>query len=176
MAPEWDDVVREFERAAAVHEATQRTLHEVEQYYTAATMQHQQAAQAAERATQEWKLAQALIVLAAQSDAARLDDARWGREVESADISCADGMSTRAYRDQQFAHGISLVDRDVGHIVPRSLGGADHPGNYALLPASVNRSLGNTWNRDVCNWYGAERCARAIAVSRKCGTLHGLGF
>ena len=85
-------------------------------------------------------------------------------------------MSTAAYRALLTGQGVNLAGVDVDHIVPRSLGGADNPANYQLLPSSINRSLGATWNEDKCLGVGTERCARAITASRECGTLRGTGF
>jgi hypothetical protein len=55
--------------------------------------------------------------------------------------------------------------QDVSHIIPRSLGGADHIDNYILTDRSVNISFGN---RDY--WYfaglaGFEKTKRAVALS-----------
>jgi hypothetical protein len=108
-------------------------------------------------------------------DAARYDAARDGREFRG-DPSCAGGMSRHAYRARLTGQGVSLEGQDTGHIVPQSLGGADHPDNYVPMSASQNRSLGNTFSRSICMSYGAQRCARAVAISRKCGTLRGFGF
>jgi hypothetical protein len=85
-------------------------------------------------------------------------------------------MSTAAYRALLTARGIDLTGKDIDHIVPRSLGGADNPGNYQVLSASENRSLGATWNEAKCTSVGEARCARAVATSHECGTLRGIGF
>lgn len=55
---------------------------------------------------------------------------------------CEGHLSTAAYRRQLRAEGVPIAGRDVDHIFPRSLGGADTIENYQLLPSSVNRSLG----------------------------------
>jgi len=55
---------------------------------------------------------------------------------------CEGHMSTAAYRRQLRAQGVPLAGRDVDHVFPRALGGADTIDNYQLLPSSVNRSLG----------------------------------
>jgi hypothetical protein len=165
LAPEWDDWVHEYERAAAAHDAAQRTLREAERLYADASEQHLRAAQVAEVAASEWKLAQALIVVAAAMDAARLDAVRSGREL--GELSCVDGMSPRAYRTHLAEAGVSLTGKDVCHIVPLSLGGANHPLNYIRCDASLNRSLGNAFSRAICDGYaGADRCARHRRVAQ----------
>ncbi len=55
---------------------------------------------------------------------------------------CQGHMSTAAYRRQLRADGVPIEGRDVDHVFPRALGGADNVANYQLLPSSVNRSLG----------------------------------
>ena len=35
----------------------------------------------------------------------------------------------------------SLADLDIDHILPKSVGGQDHPYNYVLLPKKLNNSL-----------------------------------
>jgi hypothetical protein len=172
----WDDVVRKYERAATAHEAAQRALQTAEKMYVAASDEVLQAAETADRAAREWRMAQALIVVAAAADAARLDQARAGRDLKLDALTCVDGMSTHAYRSLLGELGTNLLGKDICHIVPLSLGGANHPANYVPCSASFNRSLGNSWNRDVCRWFGEARCRRAIAVSRKCGAYRGFGI
>lgn len=176
LGQEWDGVVQEYERAAAAHQAAQRTWREAERLYLQASAQFLEAARVAKRAAEEWRLAQALIVVAAAADAARLDRARAGRDLKLEELSCEQSMSTRAYRLLLDPLGTELVGQDICHIVPVSLGGANHPDNYIPCDASFNRSLGNTWNRGVCLDYGEARCRRAIAVSRRCGTYRGFGI
>lgn len=55
---------------------------------------------------------------------------------------CASTVSTRSFRAQLRADGIDLAGKDIDHIWPRSLGGIDHPLNYQVLDAHLNRSLG----------------------------------
>ena len=56
------------------------------------------------------------------------------------------------------AAGVNLVGKDIDHIIPKSLGGADHPSNYQVLDSSLNRSLGATWNREKCQMVSSQ-CA-----------------
>lgn len=55
---------------------------------------------------------------------------------------CEGAMSTQSYRASLRARGISLEGRDIDHVLPHSLGGANHPLNYQPLESSLNRSLG----------------------------------
>lgn len=176
LSATWDDVKAGYRRAAMQSEDAARVLDGAATAYGSASQQSEAARRTAERATQRWKLFQTLVVLAATIDASNIEAARANQAAEAGRVTCETGMSTSAYRAMLSASGIALDGMDVDHIVPRSLGGADHPDNYQLLPASVNRSLGNTWNEDKCLSVGGERCARAVAISRKCGSFRSLGF
>lgn len=55
---------------------------------------------------------------------------------------CEGAMSTQRYRATLRARGVSVEGRDIDHILPHSLGGANHPLNYQPLESSLNRSLG----------------------------------
>ncbi len=116
-----------------------------------------------------WGVLKYVIVLAAAVDAVNLDAATASASAGSTDLSCADGMSTARYR--ALHSGKVPLNSDVDHIVPRSLGGADHPLNYQWLGASENRSLGNYWGPTKCLAVGKVRCALAIAISVKCGSF-----
>lgn len=56
---------------------------------------------------------------------------------------CQGAMRTSEYRRELRARGVDLTDRDVDHVLPHSLGGANHPANYQVLSSHTNRSLGN---------------------------------
>jgi hypothetical protein len=121
---------------------------------------------------------QVLVVVAASIDAGNVDAFR-AHQLEvsrSGDgtVSC-DKVSTAQYRAVLTSAGYNLAGMDVDHIVPRSLGGADNPANYQLLPSSVNRSLGAAWDRSKCEMVGPQ-CAKAVAVSRACGWFRGSVF
>jgi hypothetical protein len=49
------------------------------------------------------------------------------------------------FRPHEKGHGYVLKHSAVAvdHIIPASLGGIDHPRNYALMPARLNQSYGN---------------------------------
>ena len=132
-----------------------------------------EAADAFEKAGIDWERTKLLLLLAASMDLHKemsKDPVR--SKVRSA--SC-EPVSTRAQRRAYEKQGISLAGKDVDHIVPRSLGGADHPSNYMPLDASTNRSIGNMFGKAKCAMpgVGQAKCALAIAISRKCGTFKG---
>jgi hypothetical protein len=121
-------------------------------------------------AEERWKWVRALVVVAAQIDAANLDIARGARP---SDLASCERVSTAAHRRHLLAAGQDVEGMDVDHIVPKSLGGADHPLNYQLLDSSVNRSIGNEWGISKCISVGVMRCAGAVLVSRRCGSFTG---
>jgi hypothetical protein len=51
-------------------------------------------------------------------------------------------MPTDAYRKKLESAGVSVEGKDVDHVIPKSIGGADHPINYKLWDSSTNRSCG----------------------------------
>lgn len=55
---------------------------------------------------------------------------------------CATKARTQAFRTELKNEGYDLSGKDIDHIWPKSLGGADHPLNYQVLDAHLNRSLG----------------------------------
>lgn len=123
-----------------------------------------------EKAATSWRIYREVIKLAIAIDRARAasaSDRRWSTSCEH--------VSTASYRRMLLAQGIDLLGKDIDHIVPRALGGADHPANYQVLDASLNRSLGKTWNIEKCAMAGDRRCAEAVAISAKCGRYRG-GF
>lgn len=177
LAAEWEAVRLEHEDAAAASISAHERLQQTAELYTTASSQFATAARVAEQADARWRIYKQLILIAAAIDSANLDAARAATaRAPNTSIDCDNGMSTAAYRALLAAQGVSTAGMDVDHIVPQSLGGADHPDNYQLLPSSTNRSLGNMWNEQKCFSVGADRCARAIASSRRCGSLTGLGF
>ncbi len=179
LGTEWDDVRKGYDTVAAQYAIASSAFKEAAASQRVAGDRQKQAARIAQRAHARWQLFRELVVAAALVDGANLDASRLAHaRTPRADrsSSCNGGMSTAAYRAVLVAKGVALGGMDVDHIVPRSLGGADHPSNYQLLPSSVNRSIGNAWNEDKCLAVGEKECANAIAISRKCGSLHGLGF
>ena len=175
LSAEWQDVALAYGDAATSYQAAARRYAEAQAHAENAEHEFNEASAQWRKASTEYRFFQALMLVAAQVDAANLDSFRaWrtsGGEGLPRDFSCAP-VSTATFRRLLIAQGVDLAGLDVDHIVPHSLGGADHPGNYQLLPSSVNRSIGNQWDREKCLAV-AERCAQAVAVSRKCGEYRG---
>lgn len=176
LSREWADIEQEFQRAAHDHELAQAQLQTAIQGSARASEQFAKASETATRAATKWRIFQQLVMIAAAVDAANLDAARAAGARGTVSVDCGENMSTAAFRALLASHGADLTGKDIDHIVPRSLGGADNPGNYQVLPSSENRSLGATWNQDKCLAVGEVRCARAIATSHRCGSLRGMGF
>jgi hypothetical protein len=84
-------------------------------------------------------------------------------------------VSTSQYRKTLKGLGVDLTGLDVDHVVPKSLGGADHPGNYILTSSHLNRSQGNDFGPEKCERVGMGVCKLAVEVSRECGTYDGWG-
>jgi hypothetical protein len=122
-------------------------------------------------ASERWSWAQALIATAATLDARRMAKRQAGaREV---DARCKGAMSTAAYRALLLARGVSLRGMHIDHIVPRALGGADHPGNYQILRSADNQRFGAKWSAAKCAGAGRAACLRAVKISQACGSFKG---
>lgn len=172
----WAEVRRGYVRAHEAFIAAELAYQAAARSGDEAATEFSTAREAWDQARWRWELYQQLVLAAAAIDAHNLERFRsltGNRDVSSLD--CSAGMSTNAFRSLLLASGTSLTDVDIDHIVPRSLGGADHPANYQLLDRSLNRSLQDSWGPAKCRLAG-NRCAGAIAVSRKCGTFRGPEF
>jgi hypothetical protein len=173
LSTRWNDVSAAYDRATAEFRSARAVMEDAKARSRESAATFATASEQFEAATRRWRFYQALVVVAAQIDASHLDAFRRVglTNGETATASC-EHVSTAEMRRVLTAAGVSLVGKDIDHIVPRSLGGADHPSNYQILDASLNRSLGATWNRDKCEMAGPQ-CADAIAVSRTCGWYRG---
>jgi hypothetical protein len=49
---------------------------------------------------------------------------------------------------------LSLADFDIDHILPKSVGGQDHPFNFVLLPKKLNSSLSGWWTAEKQAYIG----------------------
>lgn len=65
--------------------------------------------------------------------------------------------STRQVRHWLCEEGLDLQEYEIDHIVPRSVGGVDHPHNYAVVPRHLNRQWAG-------NWHAAKRSALGPAT------------
>jgi hypothetical protein len=75
---------------------------------------------------------------------------RWYRIVVAAMASyaaargvCSTAKSKEKLRRELRRTGVDLTGKDIDHIWPKSRGGIDHPLNFEVMEASLNRSLGN---------------------------------
>jgi len=169
---QWRLVVGDYNRAASRYRQARAEYDRASAQYSRSSAEFRAASRTWKVAKSRWDLVNKLIVAAASIDAYNLSKASGAREVDLDDIDCGK-VSTAKFRRQLRAEGVNLDGVDVDHIVPRSLGGADHPSNYQLLESSLNRSLGATWNADKCAAAGVKICATAVAVSKICGTFAG---
>ena len=160
---DWDSVTSQAMANTADYRLVATTGLDAAGVAHSAGIQFDSAANDWAEAGSRWTLVRGLIVAAATVDA----NALAGRAA-----GCAGGASTRAYRRRLARSGSPVAaDIDVDHIVPRSWGGADHPSNYQLLPASLNRSLGGSFGVDKCLGAGLTECVGALAISLRCGSL-----
>lgn len=112
-----------------------------------------------QKAEDKYRRISAILILAATSD------------VLSGQL-CGSTMSTRAFRQKLRDEGVPIPEgMDVDHIWPRALGGVDHPANYQLLPAEVNRSLGaSVWEKLMTSPLATFQGLGASAlVTLRCG-------
>ena len=175
LGESWDDVVATYRSAGRNWEEATAARREAREHSDEASVEWRAAEQEYEQAQVEWALARDLVILAAAIDAGNLERfrARGLRNVRTEDLRSCSRVSTSSYRSRLRTEGRALGGLDVDHIVPRSLGGADHPLNYQLLPSSVNRSLGASWGFGKCLGVGLARCAGAIVTSIHCGSYQG---
>ncbi len=159
LSSEWHEVTLGYERAKHSYAMARRRFDTADRTSADARDVFIAASEEWKRAEMLWDFYRDLVLLAATIDAAALK----GTPVCSK-------VSTQSYRHDLAAKGENLAGRDVDHIVPRSLGGADHPSNYQVLSSHVNRSQGAWWGFDKCLSVGAIVCAAAVAVSVKCGS------
>lgn len=137
------DLAREAERLQQGARLVVARYREVERAYQRARSQHEAAridyAQSAanfdnaERrfrdATEQWHRVAAVVIALAAAQGV-------GQHL------CNGMTSTRQFREQLRRLGIDPTGMDVDHVLPHSLGGANHPLNYNLIESSVNRSMG----------------------------------
>ena len=175
LAGEATDIVARYEAATGDLRVVEATSAEAIERAAVASRSLLEARQGWEAAQRRWALYQVLVQVAATLDATGIDRSRALAARPSGVPDCADGMSVAAYRAALIALGADLLGKDIDHIVPRALGGADHPANYRVISSSLNRSLGSSWGADKCASVG-ERCRGAVAVSRRCGSYAGPSF
>lgn len=169
LSDQWADVVEAYQAVSAQYQAARASFVEAEQHYATASRRYKSAAKTWAEAEFLWKVYKELVFIAVAIDAANLEASRTRLE----DFSC-EPVSTGKFRRMLEAAGRSLDGMHIDHIVPRNLGGADHPSNYRVVPARENLEWSDTWNRDKCRTVGAKSCAHAVGVSRECGSYRGV--
>lgn len=158
LSAEWRAVAFGLGRARDSYARARGQFELAEQRYGTARETYAAAAAEWDRARILWDFYRSLVFVAAQVDAAAMNGA-----------AVCQSTSTQSFRRQLESRGENLAGKDIDHIVPRSLGGADNPSNYQVLSSSVNRSQGAWWGFDKCLSVGTMVCAAAVAVSMKCG-------
>lgn len=175
LSASWAEVEAYWRRSEEAHRLARQRWDEATVRFERSSESYRRAREAWERARTAWEFATYLVEVAAMIDAANLEAvrARGWRGVERADLAGCEPVSTQTFRRRLEAQGQDIRGFDVDHIVPRALGGPDHPLNYQLLPAGTNRSLGADFGPAKCWLVGLLRCAAAVAVSRRCGSFRG---
>ncbi len=74
--------------------------------------------------------------------------------------------TTRQVRRWLGREGVQLKGYDIDHIVPRCLGGLDHPFNYCIVPVSLNRHWGTNWTASKRNTLGRGAVSPALAFAQ----------
>lgn len=159
-SPETEEVARTFVELARVESRDQTDLADLQARATELRHRSEQAAavwRAGEedfrQATRSYDAAAQVGQAAGTRFASAIDDFQQAERryrltallvaaVAASGHLCASTVSTRNFRAQLRAEGIELDGKDIDHIWPRSLGGVDHPLNYQVLDAHLNRSLG----------------------------------
>ncbi|MFO0710895.1 MAG: HNH endonuclease signature motif containing protein [Sandaracinus sp.] len=175
LSATWDEAEEYSRRTAERYREATHAWEAASSSFDSASDGYREARETWERARIAFDFATELVMIAAAIDAANLDAFRARRipGVERADLQTCDSVSTRTFRRRLEAQGRDLTGLDVDHIVPRSLGGPDHPLNYQLLDASTNRSLGAAFGAEKCQMVGLGLCAAAVAISQRCGGFTG---
>jgi len=84
-------------------------------------------------------------------------------------------MQRAQYRQKLKKAGIDIEGQDVGHIISKANGGADHQDNYYTIGSHVNRAMGNRNDDLNCYFAGPAKCRKAVKISRLIGSYNGPG-
>lgn len=173
LGSHWEDIRRGYVRAQQAFMLAEITYQNAARSSDAASTAFSMARITWDEARWRWELYQLLILVAAAVDAHNLDRFRalTGR-TDVGSLDCDGGTSVAAYRALLVAGGAVLTGKHIDHIVPLSLGGADHPANYRVIDGRRNLSWGNIWGPGKCRDAG-KMCAGAVAISRECGSYRG---
>lgn len=61
-----------------------------------------------------------------------------------------------SFPESYVKEGYKLDDCQIDHILPRSIGGADHPFNYFILPKEVNQRWSGWWTKEKRAYMGKD--------------------
>jgi hypothetical protein len=73
-------------------------------------------------------------------------------------------MVTAGYHGAQ--EGSILVEYDIDHAIPESIGGLSHVNNYVIMPSCMNRSFGKDYSREKEAYIGKDISQRVTAFQR----------
>lgn len=172
LTGEFTQVGKAYAEVSATYERARLKYAQVQTNAEAASQSFQGAARDFDEATKLWTWYRHMVQFAAYIDAqnlAKLREVSGRGGIDRGTPDC-DNVSTARHREHLRADGVGLDNKHIDHIVPRSLGGADHPWNYQVMNASENMSWGNEWSVAKCATAGPQ-CALAVAISIKCGSF-----
>lgn len=75
-----------------------------------------------------------------------------------------------SFPDSYLKAGYHLKTCQIDHILPRSIGGVDHPLNYFILPTEINRRWSGWWTREKRAYMGQsnfEKFSHFVLWTRK---------
>lgn len=167
LSEAWSRLAEGYTRVAVTYRAARQTYEAARAAAGVSRTTFESASESWKAAQLRWELYREIVLIAVQMDRSGASSGRG---------ATCNPMSTAAFRRLLIAQGFDLAGKDIDHIVPRALGGADDPANYQVLDSSLNRSLGKTWNAEKCLMAGRRQCREAVAVSSRCGAYQGAGF
>ena len=68
---------------------------------------------------------------------------------------------TGSFPSAYLKRGMSLEHCDIDHILPRSVGGVDHPYNYYILPKKLNKRWSGWWTAHKLTYMGSANAKAA---------------
>ena len=98
--------------------------------------------------------------------------------------SGTDRISPQCVRSMLLGIGIDLKEKTIEHIIPRSMGGLDHPRNYCIVSDELSRAWAEDWSDDkrailgnrivhsACDWAAQQHpsnTTRGGVVASDCG-------
>lgn len=139
---------------------------EIQANWNGVMKRHRETAQRARLANVEWDKARQAWERASAVQVFVLALALGGPDAKLA--LCSGRQSVRAYRRVLQREGVDLRGMDIDHLLPKSLGGTDHPLNFRPTPAHLNRAWGNRFDFLKCG-HQPFACMLGVFVSVYCG-------